>query len=172
NEWQVKKYIKKIRRGYYIFADRSLNEEVLFLIANKIYTPSYVSFEMAFSYYNLIPEGVYSITSATSRKTNKFRFDQGKFIYHHLKPELLFGYKLTTYQNHNFKIAEIEKALLDFLYINPNLKEENDFVGLRFNSENFIQRADKKKLEDYIAAFQNKSLERRLRKFLKFINYA
>jgi len=92
NVWQKKKYIKKIRRGYYIFSDLKINEKVLFLIANKIYSPSYVSLEMALSYYNLIPESVYGITSVTSEKTNHFKNDLGEFIYRHIKPELMFGY--------------------------------------------------------------------------------
>ena len=62
NEWQDKGYIKKIIRGYYIFSDLKLSEEVLFEMANRIYAPSYVSFEMAISYYHLIPESVYGIT--------------------------------------------------------------------------------------------------------------
>jgi len=68
SEWQKKGYIKMIRRGYYIFSDLEINESILFLIANKIYSPSYVSLEMAFSYYNLIPESVYSVTSVTTEK--------------------------------------------------------------------------------------------------------
>src|SRR3989338_11710785 len=68
NEWQKKGYLKKVRRGYYIFADHNLNEAVLFSIANKIYSPSYVSFEMALANYGLIPEAVYGITSATANK--------------------------------------------------------------------------------------------------------
>lgn len=172
NEWQKKGYLKKIRQGFYIFSDRELNEAILFLIANKIYPPSYISFEMAFSYYNLIPESVYSITSASSKKTNKFKTDFGEFTYRHLKPELMFGYKLIEYKNRNFKIAEIEKAVLDYFYINTHLKSENDFVEMRFNSEEFRIRADAKKINNYLAAFNNKSLETRIQKFLKYINYA
>lgn len=56
NEWQDKGYIKKVIKGYYIFSDIELSENVLFDIANRIYSPSYVSFEMALSYYHLIPE--------------------------------------------------------------------------------------------------------------------
>jgi len=68
NEWQKKGYIKMVRRGHYAFSSLEINESVLLLVANKIYTPSYVSLEMALSYYTLIPEAVYGITSATSRK--------------------------------------------------------------------------------------------------------
>ncbi|GAI40673.1 unnamed protein product [marine sediment metagenome] len=33
NEWQDKSYIKKVIRGYYIFSDLQLSEEILFKIA-------------------------------------------------------------------------------------------------------------------------------------------
>lgn len=172
NEWQAKGYIKMVRRGYYIFSDLELNESVLFLIANKIYSPSYISFEMALSYYGLIPEAVYGVTSATSQKTNRFKTDFGEFIFHQLKSDLMFGYALIEYQNYHFKIAEIEKALIDYFYINFQLKSENDFSGIRFNSEEFKLKANKEKLNKYLKAFGNKSLEKRVNKFLKYIDYA
>ena len=169
SEWQNKGYIKIIRRGYYIFSDLELNEPTLFLIANKIYSPSYISLEMAFSYYNLIPESVYAITSVTSQKTNKFKSHLAEFIYQHIKPELMFGYKLVKYKNHNFKIAEIEKAVLDYFYLSPHLKNENDFFELRFNTDEFKKSADQNKLMRYLTEFSNKSLEKRIKKFIKYI---
>ena len=122
SEWQKKGYIKKVIKGYYIFSDLAVNESVLFIIANEIFKPSYISLEMALSYYGLIPESVYGITSVTSKKTYKFASSLGQFSYCRMKPELMFGYKLVNYQNHNFKIAGIEKAILDYFYINPKLK--------------------------------------------------
>ena len=145
SEWQEKDYIRKITKEYYIFSDLEINESVLFLIANKIYTPSYISFEMAFSYYNLIPESVYGVTSASSKKTNYFKTDLAEFIYHSLKPELMFGYKLVEYQGHYFKIEEIEE---------------------------FNNRVDREKLKRYLKAFANKSLEERINNFLKYIDHA
>jgi len=55
NEWQAKGYIKKLRRGHYMFGDVPLNEEALYAVANRLYGPSYVSFEMALAHYGLIP---------------------------------------------------------------------------------------------------------------------
>lgn len=172
SEWQDKGYIKMIRQGYYIFSDLEINEQVLFLLANKIYSPSYVSLEMAFSYYNLIPESVFGVTSVSSNKTNHFKTCLAEFTYRRLKPEFLFGYKLVEYKNRHFKIAEIEKAVLDYFYLNPCLKDKADFKELRFNADEFNGLADKDKMQRYSAAFNNKSLEKRVNKFLKFINYA
>lgn len=172
SEWQNRDYIKTIRRGYYIFSDLKLNESVLFLIANKIYSPSYVSLEMAFSYYGLIPESVYGITSITTQKTNNFKTTIGEFIYQHIKPELMFGHKLVKYNDHSFKIAEIEKALLDYFYLNSQLKTKDDFFEMRFNVKEFISQVDRDKLLNYLKRFNNKKMEKRVRKFLKYINYA
>lgn len=172
NDWQNKNYLKKITRGYYIFSDTEINESVLYIIANEIYNPSYVSLESALSYYNLIPEGVYSVTSVSSKKTIILKTSLGEFNYKKIKPELMFGYKLVNYHNHNFKIAEIEKAVLDYFYSNSNLKNENDFFEMRFNIQSFKESADMEKFDRYLKAFNNKSLEKRIKKFLKFINNA
>jgi len=171
SEWQDKGYIKKVRRGNYIFADLTINEQNLFLIANKIYAPSYISMEMALSYYNLIPEAVYGITSVSTRKTNNFRTELGEFSYRHVKPALMFGYKFISHQDRNIKVAEVEKAVLDFFYLNPHLEKEDDFEGLRFHSGEFKAQSDKNKFQGYLAAFGNKELEKRFKKFLKHIKY-
>lgn len=39
-EWQKKDYIKKIVNNYYIFSDVLIDDALLKVIANKIYTPS------------------------------------------------------------------------------------------------------------------------------------
>lgn len=170
SEWQKKGYIKKITKGYYIFSDLEINESALFIIANKIFEPSYVSLEMALSYYGLIPESVYGITSITSRKTYKFASSVGRFSYCHIKPELMFGYKLVNYQNHNFKIAEIEKAILDYFYINSKLKTEGEFEELRINKDTFQEKVDAEKFKKYLAQFNNKALEKRVNQFIKYLN--
>lgn len=171
-DWQKKGYIKKIRRGYYIFADQPLNESILFYIANNIYSPSYISFEMALSYYHLIPESVYGLTSATTNKVKRFKTDLGVFIYSHLRPELMFGYELLSLGGVTFKVAEIEKALLDFFYINKHLKTEADFFELRINEDELKIKLDYEKLMRYLQSFHNSILERRIKKFLKYIKYA
>ena len=170
SEWQAKGYLKMIRRGHYVFSDLEINESVLFLMANKIYTPSYVSLEMALSHYNLIPEAVYGITSVASRKTNHFKTDFGEFIYRHVKPQLLFGYKLASYDGRNFKIAEPEKAILDYFYLNANLNAEKDFAGLRFNGAEFKELTARDKLRGYLVSFGNKRLEKRFNRFLNYID--
>ncbi len=169
NEWQIKGYIKKVIKGYYIFSDLELNENILFEMANKIYSPSYVSFEMALSYYDLIPESVYGITSASTRRTYNFKTSQAEFKYRTIKPQLHFGYEIIRYNDKSFKIASLEKAILDFFYINTHLKTYGDFGSLRFNKDIFLQKIKKKKLSAFCRKFFQKTLTNRINSLLEFM---
>src|SRR5579863_1173434 len=55
-----------IRRGLYCLTDMLgyLIKPHPFELAQYIYGPSYISFESALSFYQLIPETVYTVTSA------------------------------------------------------------------------------------------------------------
>ena len=95
-EWQKAGHIVKIRNGYYCFSDQEKNEQLLYHFANQLYKPSYISLVSAMSYYNLIPEAVFNITSVGTLKTTLFDTPYGRFEYSSLKPSLFFGYKLVT----------------------------------------------------------------------------
>lgn len=172
NEWQAKGYIRKVIKGYYIFSDLALNEQTLFEIANRIYHPSYISFEMALAYYGLIPESVYGITSASTVKTVQFKTSIGNFSYNTIRPRLYFGFDLIKDGGRLFKIASIEKAILDFLYLRPEAKEAEYFEILRLNRSVFSNLVDRKKMNAYLRAFSQKSLARRVKLLWRYINYA
>lgn len=172
NEWQRKGYIKKIIKGYYIFSDLEINENVLFEIANRIYSPSYISFEMSLYYYHLIPESVYSITSASTRRTYDFKTPIGYFSYRTIKPTLFWGYNLVNYNNRYFKMASMEKAIIDYFYINPNISKKADFVSLRIDRDSFLKQLNAEILFEFLEKFAQKTLTQRVNSFLKFINNA
>lgn len=171
NEWQDKGYIKKVIRGYYIFSDLKLDEKVIFEIANRIYSPSYISFETAFAYYGLIPESVYGITSASTRKTYTFKTSLAEFSYRTIKPRLFFGYNLAEQNGRYFKIASPEKAVLDYFYINPDIKNNNDFESLRIDKGAFLKIIDKNKISVFLRRFKRKALKKRIMDFLEFISH-
>jgi predicted transcriptional regulator of viral defense system len=171
-EWQKKNYVKRIVNRWYIFADTKLDENFLYLSANRIYSPSYVSFESALSYYRLIPEGVYTITSATTLKTHQFTTVLGTFSYRRLKPELMFGYRLVEVVGQHFKMAEPEKLLLDYMYLNSELQSANDFESLRINQAELRALLNESRLIEYLALFENKALEKRVNTFRNTFQYA
>jgi len=168
-DWLKHGYIKRIIRNRYIFSDFKLTEESLFFIANKIYEPSYISMEGALSFYKLIPDQIFAITSLSTKKTTRFETEVGTFLYRSIRSDIFFGYRLANFNNLIFKIAEIEKSILDYFYLNTNLENDDDFYELRINDEEFKRQVDLDKLKSYMKLFRNKSLERRIMKFLKFI---
>ena len=168
-EWQQKGYLKKIKRGYYCFREGQHGERFLQFVANKIYSPSYISFESALSYYNLIPESVFTFTSATTRNTASYETSVGNFSYKHIKPPLFFGYKLMRERDFVVKIAEPEKALHDFFYINKmNTLEE--VKEMRFNEIVAKEIVSSDKLKKYQRIFKSKTLDKRIQLFIQVIN--
>lgn len=172
SEWQKKGYVKKIAKGFYIFSDLEINEPTLFMIANRVYEPSYISLEMALSIYGLIPEAVYGVTSATSQRTKRLKTPVGDFIYKHIRPDLMFGYELREHNGHRYQVAEIEKAVLDYLYFNSEIDNEESFRGVRLNAPQFREKINSEKFNRYLNAFHHKSLARLAKKFLTYIEHA
>lgn len=173
SEWQNKGYIKKVIKGYYIFCDTEINENILFEIANRIYRPSYISFEMALAYYGLIPESVYGLTSASTLKTYKFKTSIAQFSYRTLKSSLFFGYNLVEYTNKKyFKMASIEKALLDYFYINTDKQSKEDFASIRLNKDIFFQKINIEILNKFLEKFDQKRLTARITSLHRFMKNA
>lgn len=170
NEWQSKGYIRKVIKGFYIFSDLVLNENVLFEVSNRIYRPSYVSLESALSYYHLIPESVYGVTSVSTRRTYRFMTSMTEFSYRTVRPDFYFGYVVQAYNQKVFKIAQPEKAVLDYFYLNPHLRNENDFESLRVNSEQFFEIVDEGILLNYLTKSLQKSLKERISRFTDFMS--
>jgi predicted transcriptional regulator of viral defense system len=156
SEWADNNYLIKLKNGVYLFADKKeavLKEHVAFNICQ----PSYVSLEWALSIYGLIPETVYNVTSITVRATREYNNDLGGFIYRHVKKELFFGYNKITKNSQTFLLAEPEKALLDYLYLNAHkIKTEDDIEELRLNEFN-LKKLNKSKIKKYSGAFPVKS---------------
>lgn len=172
NEWQKKGYIIKIIKSFYIFSGLKINENAIFEIANEIYPPSYVSFEMALSYYGLIPESVYGITCASSRRTYRFKTKIAEFSYRTIKPRLFFGYDIIQHDGGRYKLAAAEKALLDYFYIHPEINTGEDFEKLRINKEIFLNVVSKNRLLAYLRRINQKRLTKRVKNFLEFIKHA
>ena len=172
NEWQKKGYLKKLINGCYLFSERVIDEKTLFEIANRIYSPSYVSCEAALSYHGLIPESVYGITSASTRKTSHFKTAIGDFIYRTIRPRLYFGFEYVKSGERYCKIACPEKAFLDHLYLRPDLGDAGSFSEMRVGREIFLKVMDHTKMNAYAAVYGQKALSRRVKSFWEYIRHA
>ena len=171
SDWLDRAYVQSLAGGYYLLADAQVDESRLFMIANRIYEPSYISRESALAYYLIIPESVLGVTSVSSRKTMQFDSEWGRFIYHRVKPILMFGYQVIEHDRKiKYKIASLEKTILDYLYWNTRISSIDDFEGLRWNRQELVGLADNLLFKKYLKIFNNKTLERKLHLLLEYIH--
>lgn len=86
------------------------------LIANHIYSPSYVSMSSALRYYGLIPEAVYTVQSMTIKHSRSFDPPLGRFEYIFMnKQSFHIGIKSINKESYTFLMATLEKALCDLI---------------------------------------------------------
>ncbi len=146
----------KIRNGLYALRLDPPGEEA---IVNRLYAPSYVSFEYALARYGIIPESVYAVTSATTRITREFIVNNKSFTYSHIKKQAYRGYRPEKIGGITVSIAEPEKALADYLY----------FVDLKkkaLNERLNVRKVKKKAVMEYARLFSRKSLIKLVREIL------
>lgn len=119
----------KLRNNFYTLKDSQPSQ---YLIANKMYQPSYISLSRALSHYGIIGEVVYATTSVTTKISREYATPKGDFIYQRIKKKAFTGYGLRLVDQENILIAAPEKALADYLYF-VDLKHVslNDRLELR-----------------------------------------
>lgn len=116
SELMKKGELLSIRRGLYIPGpETDLPVPNSLLIANHLRGPSYVSLETALSYWGMIPERVYGISSVTLKTTKTYHTAIGRFSYQHVRsPYYVFGIERVQLEEQQFAlIASREKALCD-----------------------------------------------------------
>ncbi len=114
----------RLKQGLYIVGDIYRDIKVSQgLLANQIYGPSYVSLDFALSFYGLIPERVYEVTSVTTKMVKSYNTPFGRFTY--IKSPLnLYSIGITLNANSDgtsYMIATAEKALCDKVAFTRNL---------------------------------------------------
>jgi predicted transcriptional regulator of viral defense system len=154
SEWQSRGLVRKVVNGYYAFADTEADEDLLYLLAARIYRPSYVSLFTALHHHGLIPEAVHAVQSVSSRKTTAYDTPYGRFVYRTIAPRLYFGYAPLPGGG---LVAEVEKALLDTLWL------DRDRLGDSF---------DRPKFGVYTTRFGQKALARRAGALLDWMDHA
>lgn len=147
----------KLRNGLYALRADLPREEA---IANRLYPPSYISFEYALSRYGIIPESVYAITSATTRLTREFIVDNKSFTYSHIKKQAYRGYRIEKIGGMTVFIAEPEKAFVDYLYF-VDLKRK--ILNERLNAREL----KKKAVMEYAGLFGRERLIKLIKEILR-----
>ncbi len=158
-DWSTSGKVTLLRRGLYVLpkASRTVDPHP-FVIANKLVVGSYVSLEMALSYYSLIPEHVAVITNVTTGRPGEWTNEFGRFLYRHIHPRYFFGveYRLLTNKQYAY-IAYPEKALLDLIYLRKN-GDSPDFIrSLRLQN---LDQLDLARLMQFAHRFNKPKMQR------------
>ncbi|MGM9750502.1 MAG: hypothetical protein ACI3ZH_05750 [Candidatus Cryptobacteroides sp.] len=161
--WCHKGLLVKLRNKHYAFPEYRQMPGFSRIVANRIYSPSYVSLQSALSFYGMIPEEVIGLTSVTTLKTTHFDNPFGSFHYQNVKESLYFGYDIKMMEGgRGVLIATPEKAILDLLYLNPFYETEQDMEELRLDEDYMQNELDMDRLSDFLDRFGSLALKKRI----------
>jgi predicted transcriptional regulator of viral defense system len=148
----------RLKRGLYLYPQKGIRIDPR-IIASRIDPQAVISMETVLQDAGMIPEVPFAVTCVTpgktARCTNK---EAGTFIYRHIKQSLLFGWDVYEAGPYPIKIAQPEKALLDFFWYHRFEKNPEEYLaGLRLTvPENFSQ----SRLTQYAGLFNNPNITR------------
>jgi len=138
----------QLKRGVYALRGPSLHP---WMVANKLYAPSYISLDSALSHYGVIPETVYTVTSVTTRITREIEACETHFVYRTVQSKVYGGYRPLILDGQTVLVAELEKALADTLYfVHLGKKDLNDRMVWR--------NVNPGRLKQYLKQFGRKNL--------------
>ena len=161
SRWKKLGLLQELKRGLYILGQGERQTTISRqAIAAILYQPSYISLESALSHYQMIPERVDAVMSVSPKKTRVFHNPLGTFHYRNLQTALNFGFLTQKDENgYPYFIAEPEKALLDYLYLNLGGLDPKDGDildrSIRLQNRSML---NKKKLFLYARRFDVKKL--------------
>lgn len=166
NNLQSYPYLTKLGKGLYTFADYVIEKELLYFAANKIIDPSYISCESALSYYGILKiEDL--IVSVNPVKTHKYKSEYGGYKFHKTKPALMKDYDLVLHNQHYFKIATPEKAIVDFFFFNPKYQTREQIKSLQFDAGELANNVVAYEIQRITYEYSNDLLDRRITNFKK-----
>ena len=167
--------IIRLKRGLYVinpeYSGKTLSSE---LIANHLYTPSYISMSTALRYYGLIPEAVYVHQSMTVKHSRSFQTPVGSYDYKYISREAFsIGVRSMHKGDYAFLIASPEKALCDLIANSSkvNLRYMKDVEiyleqDIRMDMDEFYK-MDETIFKDYIKVGKKADSISRLLKFMR-----
>lgn len=155
-------WFRRIKRGLYLVIDnltaRSQIDISLSRVANALVNESYVSLSHALSSYQMFDQSGQTVVSITWQEGKRYKVDNYAFRFSHVKKNMYFGFREKLEQGKIVRIAEAEKALIDYLYLDKSFVSASlVFEKLR----DYHQELDLEKLQTY-AARANITIQREI----------
>lgn len=119
-------WLRRLKRGLYLIIDsltsRSQIDVSLLRIANTFIEDSYVSGAHALNYYQLFDQYSSTVLSITIEDGKKYLVDGYIFKYSKVKKTLYFGFTEKIIDGKKIRIAEVEKVLIDYFYLDKSFQ--------------------------------------------------
>lgn len=154
--WKNRGELIALKRGLYMFADAK-NEALE--VARNLYYPCYFSLEYALNFYGIMPEAVFQYTLVSTKATRHFKTPVGTFTYQQIKKDAFSGFDPETL------MADKEKALVDYFYLNSSKLEPNNKFWEHSRLEAGATKIDFKKALSYARFFKSKKVNLLLNSF-------
>lgn len=143
-------WLMRIKRGLYLIIDkftaRSQSDISLLQISNSLRDNSYISLNAALNYYQMFDQYSKTITAITDGESKQYNFAGHIFKFSSVSENFYFGFNKKLEGGKIIKIADAEKALLDYLYLDASFYSAN----LVFEKlKNYQKNLDMIKLQDY-----------------------
>ncbi len=101
----------RVTRGVYSITTNPM------VVATSIVHPSYLSFTTAYHHHGVIEQMPHTLTVATSRGRKALETEVGAVSFVQVRPGLVFGFMKESYSDGEATIAELEKAVVDSVYL-------------------------------------------------------
>lgn len=159
----------RLRNGFYLITEKIQQGPNRIIpyeqVANFLYGPSYVSLEWALSFYGMIPERVFTVTSMTLGRTKEYHTPIGDFAYYPLRSNRYsvgIEQKKSPCSIGGFLMASREKALVDFVFKSCNRLNQQQLKTELLESKrinlDIIHELDKSLLADIAENYQSKTV--------------
>ncbi len=163
----AKQDIVQLRRGVYSLGKRYQRAPLnLHELAQRIYSPSYVSLESSLSHHGWIPEAAYTVTSASAKRTTEFETAFGTFSYTHIPRFNFVGVDRVTHGRSIYLMATPIKALIDYVWVHKvdDLTALELAASLRIE-EDLLRRTTRGALSQIVNAYKSNRVTRFAKSF-------
>jgi predicted transcriptional regulator of viral defense system len=115
----------RVTRGVYSITDNTR------VVATSITHPSYISFSTAYHLHGVIEQMPHTLLVATSRGRKPVETEIGSISFVQVRPSLMFGFRKERYPDGDATIAELEKAVVDSVYLPRHASFDDTLAAVR-----------------------------------------
>jgi predicted transcriptional regulator of viral defense system len=117
-------WLVRIRRGLYLIVTdlsaRTTGNLSNLVISNALNSRSYISFANALNWHGMFDQLTKTVDAITTARPRNYRFQNAEFRFLKVEEKLFFGFAGQRVDGKIVNIGEIEKVILDYLFLRRN----------------------------------------------------